>query len=196
MRILLTLFAALLLLTGCERPPIDAVQHGFRGTGMAQIYNPRTVAMQADLNEPPVAIPSAGSDGPKASQVYKNVKLLGDLSVGDFTRLMVSMSTWIAPEQGCTYCHNPANFADDSLYTKVVARRMIEMTRHINSDWKQHVADTGVTCHTCHRGKPVPDQHWFTKVDQPYGANFLGDKAGQNTPDPATVPRPLRFTKT
>ena len=184
MRILLSLCAALLVLTGCERPPVDAVQHGFRGTGMAQIYNPRTVEAQASLHEAPVAIPSAGGDGPKASQVYKNVKLLGDLSVNDFTRLMVSMSTWIAPEQSCTYCHNPANFADDSLYTKVVARRMIEMTRHINSDWKNHVADTGVTCYTCHRGNPVPKQVWFTKTEQPYGSNFMGDKAGQNTPDP------------
>ena len=182
MRILLSLCAALLLLSGCERPPIDAVQHGFRGTGMAQIYNPRTVDQNAALHEAPVAIPSAGGDGPKASQVYKNVKLLGDLSVNDFTRLMVSMSTWIAPEQSCTYCHNPANFADDSLYTKVVARRMIEMTRHINSDWKNHVAETGVTCYTCHRGNPVPKQVWFTQSEQPYGSNFMGDKAGQNTP--------------
>ena len=93
------------------------------------------------------------------------------------------MSTWIAPEQSCTYCHNPANFADGSLYTKVVARRMIQMTRHINSDWKNHVAETGVTCYTCHRGNPVPSQVWFTKKDQPYGSNFMGDKAGQNTPD-------------
>ncbi len=184
MRIVLSLCAALLLLSGCERPPIDAMQHGFRGTGMAQIYNPRTVEQNAPLHEAPVAIPSAGGDGPKASQVYKNVKLLGDLSVNDFTRLMVSMSNWIAPEQSCTYCHNPANFADDSLYTKVVARRMIEMTRHINSDWKNHVADTGVTCHTCHRGNPVPKQVWFKQPDQPYGANFMGDKAGQNTPAP------------
>jgi photosynthetic reaction center cytochrome c subunit len=182
MRILISLCAALLLLSGCERPPVDAVQHGFRGTGMAQIYNPRTVEQNAALHEAPVPIPSAGGEGPKASQVYKNVKLLGDLSVNDFTRLMVSMSTWIAPEQSCTYCHNPANFADDSLYTKVVARRMIEMTRHINSDWKNHVADTGVTCYTCHRGNPVPKQVWFKQVEQPYGSNFMGDKAGQNTP--------------
>ena len=35
------------------------------------------------------------------------------------------------------------------------------MTRHINTDWKAHVAGTGVTCYTCHRGKPVPDNVWF-----------------------------------
>jgi photosynthetic reaction center cytochrome c subunit len=69
---------------------------------------------------------------------------------------MTAMTAWVAPEQGCTYCHNPANFADDSKYTKVVARRMLEMTQHINADWKTHVAGTGVTCYTCHRGNPVP----------------------------------------
>ena len=53
MRYLLSLCAALLLLTGCERPPIDAVQHGYRGTGMLQVYNPRTVEAKAPLNEVP-----------------------------------------------------------------------------------------------------------------------------------------------
>ena len=60
MRIFLTLCAALLLLSGCERPPTDAVQHGYRGTGMAQIYNPRTLEQQASLHEAPVPIPKIG----------------------------------------------------------------------------------------------------------------------------------------
>ena len=33
-----------LLLTGCERPPVDAGQIGYRGTGMEQVVNPRTEA--------------------------------------------------------------------------------------------------------------------------------------------------------
>ncbi|MFM7003080.1 MAG: photosynthetic reaction center cytochrome PufC, partial [Limnohabitans sp.] len=86
------------------------------------------------------------------------------------------------PEQGCLYCHNPANFAEDSKYTKVVARRMVEMTRHINKDWQPHVSATGVTCYTCHRGQPVPKEIWFKANHQPYGSNFMGDKAGQNEP--------------
>jgi hypothetical protein len=68
--------------------------------------------------------------------LYKNVKVLGNLSNNEFTRLMLSMTAWVSPAEGCAYCHNPANFAEDSKYTKVVARRMIEMTRHINADWK------------------------------------------------------------
>ena len=54
--------------------------------------------------------------------------------------------------------------ADDGLYTKRVARRMLQMTRHINKDWKAHVGATGVTCYTCHRGQPVPANVWFNGV--------------------------------
>ena len=92
MKFLLPLLASALLLSGCERPPIDSVQHGYRGTGMVQVYNPRTLEAQAANNDVPMALPAAGNEGPKAGQLYKNVKVLGDLSAGQFTRLMVSMS--------------------------------------------------------------------------------------------------------
>ena len=172
--------ALLVLLTGCERPPTDTVQHGFRGTGMVQVYNPRTVELIAEENIVPPSLPALPGDGPKASQVYKNVKVLGNLSVNEFTRLMLSMTSWVAPNEGCAYCHNPANFAEDVKYTKVVARRMIEMTRHINADWKVHVAETGVTCYTCHRGNPVPNNIWHKEQEQAKGADFIGDRAGLN----------------
>ena len=181
----LSLLALLALLSGCERPGMDSVQRGYRGTGMLQVYNPRIVEAQQDNNTAPVPLPAAPADGPKASAVFKNVKVLGDLSVAQFTRVMASMVPWVAPNEGCTYCHDAANFADDSKYTKVVARRMLEMTRDINSQWKTHVADTGVTCYTCHRGNNVPEQVWYRANPQPYGSNFIGDKAGQNSPDPA-----------
>ncbi len=174
--------AAGLVLAGCERPPIDSVQSGYRGTGMVQVYNPRTMAEQIPLNQPPAAQAPVPSDGPRAKEVFKNLKVLGDVSVGELTRNMVAITTWVAPEQGCGYCHNLENLADDSKYTKVVARRMIEMTRHINSDWKAHVAGTGVTCYTCHRGQPVPAQVWTTAAPQDKGADFIGNRNGQNMP--------------
>ena len=177
--------SAVLLLSGCERPFQDSVQHGYRGTGMVQVYNPRILAVKTEANQAPVAIPQLPGDGPKAAQDYKNVQVLGNLSVGQFNRLMASMAAWVAPNDGgCVYCHNPANFADDEKYTKVVARRMLQMTQHINSEWKTHVAETGVTCYTCHRGQPVPSAVWFKKDHQPEGSNFMGDKAGQNEPAP------------
>lgn len=171
---------ALGLLAGCERPPVESVQHGYRGTGMVLVYNPRTVAAQVPQNQPPAALPEAPADGPKAGQIYQNVKVLGDLSIAEFTRTMNAMSQWIAPAEGCAYCHNLQNLADDSKYQKVVARRMVEMTRHVNNDWQQHVKQTGVTCWTCHRGQAVPQQVWFRTPPQNLHANFIGDLAGQN----------------
>jgi photosynthetic reaction center cytochrome c subunit len=178
--------AAAALLAGCERPPVDPVQRGYRGTAMDQIYNPRALATQTALNAMPADTPPVPSDGPRAATTFKNVKVLGDLSVAEFTRLMVSMTTWVAPDQGCTYCHKAGeDFSADSLYTKVVARRMLEMTRHINADWKTHVADTGVTCYTCHRGQPVPANLWFAPPVDPHAAGMVGNRAGQNAPAPS-----------
>jgi photosynthetic reaction center cytochrome c subunit len=176
------LAAGAALLSGCERPPMDTVQRGYRGTGMQVVSNPRTVAEQLPANKAPESPPAAAAEGPKAKDLYQNVKVLGDLSVAQFARHMVSITSWVAPKEGCGYCHVGENFADDSKYTKVVARRMIQMTQRVNADWKQHVAATGVTCYTCHRGNPVPANIWFGAVPQDKKSNFIGNRNGQNTP--------------
>ena len=47
------------------------------------------------------------------------------------TRLMVSMTAWVSPQQGCTYCHKAGeDFSADSLYTKVVSRRTPESAKY------------------------------------------------------------------
>lgn len=168
-------------LTGCERPPVETVQRGYRGLGMEQVYNPRGVEDQLNLNRVPEPL-AAAPGGPPASTVFKNVQVLNDVSVGQFTRLMAAITQWVSPQQGCAYCHVGADLAADSLYTKVVARRMIEMTRHINIERKQHVGETGVTCYTCHRGRPVPANLWFTDPGPVQARGLAGNKAGQNTP--------------
>ncbi|MEP7299005.1 MAG: photosynthetic reaction center cytochrome PufC [Burkholderiales bacterium] len=179
----LAMLIVALLLAGCERPPTNTVQRGYRGTGMEQVYNPRLLATQAPANAMPADTPMVPPGGPPASTVFKNVKVVGDLGVGEFTRLMVSMTAWVAPDQGCSYCHKAGeDFSSDALYTKVVARRMLEMTRHINTDWKTHVADTGVTCYTCHRGQNVPANLWFTPPVDTHAAGMVGSRAGQNAP--------------
>ena len=114
--------------------------------------------------------------------MLKNVPVLGHLSVAEFTTQMVAITAWVSPKEGCNYCHNPNDLADDSKYTKVVARRMIQMTQHVNADWKNHVAATGVTCYTCHRGQPVPAQAWTAPLAQNKGADFIGNRNGQNAP--------------
>ncbi|QWC99880.1 photosynthetic reaction center cytochrome c subunit [Polynucleobacter paneuropaeus] len=171
---------AILMLTACERPPVDSKQTGYRGTGMDQINNPRTQEQLAKINEMPAGIP-ASPDGPKAGAVYKNIKVLNNLSTAQFGVFMVSMTSWVAPKEGCSYCHNVQNFADDSLYTKTVARRMIQMNQQINGNWGDHVKLTGVTCYTCHRGNNIPKNVWFNPVDN-RGGNMLGNANGQNNP--------------
>jgi photosynthetic reaction center cytochrome c subunit len=181
----LPLLAAAALLAGCERPPIDAVQRGYRGLAMEQVYNPRTLAAQIPQNQPPAAMDTGSPDGPKAGQVLQNVKVLGDLSIGQFTAQMAAITAWVSPKEGCVYCHDLANLADDSKYTKVVARRMIEMTQRVNADWKPHVAATGVTCYTCHRGNPVPALTWKQPPAQDLRADFIGNRNGQNLASPS-----------
>jgi len=97
---------------------------------------------------------------------------------------MIAITNWVAPEEeGCNYCHNPDEpMSSDSVYTKVVSRRMLQMTQHINANWTQHVGDTGVTCYTCHRGKPVPANIWFEDPTKKAMQGLLQAQAGQNRP--------------
>ena len=171
------------LLTACERPPMESVQRGYRGDGQEQIINPRTFAALAAANQVPQALPQAPGGEPKASTTFKNVQVLGDLSVAQLTRLMVSMTTWVAPSEGCAYCHKAGeDLSSDALYTKVVARRMLQMTRQINGHWQDHVGATGVTCYTCHRGNSVPQNIWFANPLSEDKVRYAGRRNQQNAP--------------
>jgi photosynthetic reaction center cytochrome c subunit len=189
MKLGLTLAAALVGLAGVAVafktftvPPVAAQQNGWRGTGMVQIDTPKHKASLKAKNAVPEAQPKAELANEKSSAAYENVKVLGDVDSAEFLRLMTAITEWVAPEQGCTYCHKEGeSLADDSLYTKVVARKMLEMTLKINASWKPHVAETGVTCYTCHRGQPVPAAVWFNEGPERTPA-YAGNRARQNTP--------------
>ena len=165
---------------GWDAPPVASEQIGYRGTGM---YHHRDVETEAALkvaNVVPAAPWEADPSGDKAKTLYKNVQVLGELSDDQFNQFMASITEWVAPEAGCNYCHNPENMASDEIYQKVVARRMIQMTQAINVDWKPHVAATGVTCYTCHRGKGVPAATWTYSLDPKPAANMTQNRQGQN----------------
>jgi photosynthetic reaction center cytochrome c subunit len=156
---------AALLLSGCDLPPQETVQRGYRGTGMEAVYSPEALEEIIAANQVPAAIPAVSSEGPKAADIYQNVEVLGHLSVGEFTRLMAAITQWVSPDQGCNYCHVPGEgFEQDTLYTKKVARVMIAMTQNANQNWGAHVGGAGVTCYTCHRGNNVPEQVWTIGV--------------------------------
>ena len=167
-----TIVVCFLVAATFEAPPINPIQRGYRGLGMVEMVNPRTFEGTLVSNALPEVTPQLPPSGKKASEVYQNVKVLGDLDSDAFTRFMLDMTNWVAPQQGCSYCHKDGEeLSADTLYTKVVARRMIEMTRHVNATWKPHVAETGVTCYTCHRGLNVPANVWFTSPGSPVNAS-------------------------
>ena len=184
---------AAVILSQTERPPMESVQRGYRGTGMEQVYNPRILADQYADNKVPLSLPRLPDTGARASAVYKNVQVLGNESVGNFTRTMASITAWVAPTQGCAYCHDTNNMASDALYTKVVSRRMIQMVQHVNADWKTHVAETGVTCYTCHRGQPVPANIWFNNPGPVQAGGMAQVPAGKNHPSSVTGSTSLPF---
>ena len=171
---------AVVLLAGCERPPPKSVQQGYRGTGMVAVTNPRADAMLQANNVMPPALPPAEGEAPLAKDVYKNVQVLTDLNVTEFVRQMTNQAAWVAPTEQCAYCHNLNDFASDEKYTKVVARRMLQMTRDININWQKHILQTGVTCYTCHRGKPVPQYVWFDNPGPRKAPGEAGWRDGQN----------------
>ncbi len=174
--------AALLSLAGCDRTASN--QRGPNGSSQIQLVKPTAVVAKADQNRIPPPEDPADPESPPATEVFVNVRVLKDVSATEFSRLMQALATWVAPEQGCDFCHNPDALESDEKYTKVVARQMLEMTRRINTEWKAHVGETGVTCWTCHRGEAVPSGDWFVSGGGPQQAasGFMGHKAGQNRP--------------
>lgn len=177
------ILGAIALLFTFEYPPLQTVQSGFRGTGMVHVVNTRANDKAYAALKTPDVLERSKPSGTKASEVFKNVKVLGDVDQDDFIRLMSAITEWVSPDAGCAFCHKEGeDLSADTLYQKVVARRMLEMTRHINGSWAAHVGETGVTCYTCHRGKPVPPMLWSKGTEEPRSIGMLGYTAGQNTP--------------
>jgi photosynthetic reaction center cytochrome c subunit len=156
----------------------DVVQVGYRGTAMEQNYTHRDVKGALAQVKLPTPLPPAGAS-PPGPLPWQNVQVLNDISVAEFNRTMIAMSTMVAGTGNCAYCHNIANLAADTLpngkplYTKLVARRMLQMTRHINGQYSAHVKNTGVTCYTCHQGKPLPNGLWFYTSQTDYLRHYL-----------------------
>ena len=90
-----------------------------------------------------------------------NVKVLTGLLAPDFQEEM----NFIVQALGvsCNTCHVRQNFASEDNPKKIVARRMLEMTRAINKQfYPDHKPKPGesvigkITCYTCHQGEAIP----------------------------------------
>lgn len=179
------IFVAFLVVAG-QPFATASTQTGPRGTGMS-IPEFKTALAAGDptiedfyTDDPIKPIPNE----PLAKDIYENVQVLGDLTEDNFNRLMNAMTVWVAPDEGCAYCHGDVDleeYGKDDLYTKVVSRRMIEMTQFINEEWDGHVqanGEVGVNCSTCHRGQNVPSNIWFDNSNVTH--NTAGWSANQN----------------
>jgi hypothetical protein len=102
----------------------------------------------------------AGREEKKASEVFENLKGLGDMPAG---RLLKVMEIGYARSLGvaCTHCHVAGQWAADEKKPKRVAREMRAMMRRINEDLLAKVPGLQsekpvVNCTTCHRGQVKP----------------------------------------
>lgn len=86
-----------------------------------------------------------------AGEQFKNVQLLKEVPSGQFMQYMRSFNTSLGVE--CGFCH-VADRSSDEKQEKVVARKMITMTRAINE--QAFNGKMEVKCFTCHRGAEHP----------------------------------------
>ncbi|MDG3041424.1 photosynthetic reaction center cytochrome PufC [Roseicyclus marinus] len=150
-------------------------QTGPRGTGMHVQEFVSDLAVYPDVDgfvtsEP--VVPTA--DSQLAIDVLEGVPpALANVTVENYERLREAMRSWT----GIPDLLEPGN---DS-YQTALAYSMIEMTQNINQNWAGHVqanAEVGVTCYTCHRGQPVPNNIWFRVGN--VNSNVAGWPAIQN----------------
>jgi hypothetical protein len=108
-------------------------------------------ALAAFAQEPP-GPPPPPPGGEHHMPPPKNLKLLKP------ENLMETMQAFRASlGVRCDFCHVRGDFASDENPHKEIARKMILMTRQINTnfpDGKMHVG-----CYTCHRGAEEPALH-------------------------------------
>jgi hypothetical protein len=94
----------------------------------------------------------AGVKEERAEQKYKNVQVLTGVPADRWMNIMFAFKASLGVD--CTFCHVKDQWDKDDKQTKQIARKMIKMTRDINS---QYVGGIGrVSCFTCHRGQQKP----------------------------------------
>jgi photosynthetic reaction center cytochrome c subunit len=153
--------------------PVAGHQLGYRASSMIQFDQTAPAAFTFD--KPPASFdathygvdPAALNDTRPAAAVYKGLKVTTGGTAGQFMALQVAITNWVAPLQGCAFCHQGNDWASDAKPQKQAARVMTQMVQTLNTDWRGHVGDAGVTCYTCHRGQNVPAAVWYPRAVKP-----------------------------
>lgn len=139
----------------------------------------------------------AGREKEPATQVFKNVQVLKDLTAEE---LIHKMDKDYATALGwsCTNCHrlaNQGNWASDTSADKRRARFMQQMQNDINTSElpKLYPKDTPkVTCATCHRGynEPPSAEYLLPERGKPGGVPFPPPRANPPAAPPAAAKPP------
>lgn len=102
----------------------------------------------------------AGKETLPASQVFKNVKTMGEFPAG---RLLAVMNVGYGKSLGvsCTHCHIAGEWDREDKPQKQIARDMSAMAARINNELLKPIANLKgpnavVNCTTCHRGQVKP----------------------------------------
>ncbi len=102
----------------------------------------------------------AGNESKPAGEVFKNVRMLKEMSAG---RLLSIMNFAYSRSLGvsCTHCHVPGKWESDEKPGKQVARDMAAMVGKINNELLAGISNLRsskptVNCTTCHRGQTQP----------------------------------------
>ena len=142
--------------------PVPGTQIGQDGSGSVQFADTSPWRVAPAPSEP---VPAPDPATPIAP--FRNVTVLTDVAPAEFMRLQSAMTAWVSPKQGCAFCHTGDDFASDANPMKAVTRDMLRLTRYLNTTWKGHFGEGGVTCFSCHRGEPVPPETWFPSEAKP-----------------------------
>lgn len=119
----------------------------------------------------------------KSSEVFKNVKVLGDIPSDQLLPTMQFITSALGVQ--CSYCHVEAAFDKDDKEPKEIARRMMRMTLGLNA--KQFQGHQDVTCYSCHRGSPKPLATPAVSDSQPH---LLSERVPDPQPNPPDLPKP------
>jgi hypothetical protein len=128
------------------RPPLDMASAVNAGSGK---------------ETPERTPPDWGDKGKaKASTVFKNLKVMGDVTGDRFLASMQGMGANLGEK--CGLCHEMGKFDLDTKPAKERARDMLHLSFEVNRDYFRGHAR--VSCYTCHRGKAEPEKFDLAKL--------------------------------
>jgi hypothetical protein len=110
----------------------------------------RVLAALAIFSIALLAQPPQDGKGKRVPPAPKNLKILTpeELHSGIMQKFAAALGG------NCMICHVQGDFASDENPHKIVARKMITMTKEINAKFDDNMEH--VTCYTCHRGTHEP----------------------------------------